>query len=81
MTPELEKYYETYFNLFTTDGWKQFVQDVTESADVFNVRHVEDEGKLRFVQGQLAVMDKLINWEVSVKTTYDQVKQEEENEE
>jgi len=47
---------------------------------VFNVRHVEDEGKLRFVQGQLAVMDKLLNWEVSVEAAYEQAKEEQDEE-
>lgn len=80
MTPELQKYYETYFDLFLTDGWKQFVEDVQESASAFNIRGIQDEGTLKFVQGQIAVMDKLINWELGVRNAYDSVN-EEENEE
>ena len=78
MAPELEKYYETYFDLFTTDGWKQFIEDVTANADAFNVRNVPDEKALKFVQGQLLIMDKLLNWEASVEMAYNQVKEESE---
>jgi hypothetical protein len=78
MTPELEKYYETYFDLFTTDGWKQFIEDVQENAKAFDVRNVPDEKALKFVQGQLLIMDKLLNWEASVEVAYNQVKEESE---
>ena len=78
MTPELEKYYETYFDLFTTDGWKQFIEDVSENAKSFDVRNVPDEKALKFVQGQLLIMDKLLNWEASVEMAYNQVKEESE---
>lgn len=80
MTPELEKYYDRYFDLFTTDGWKQFLEDISNSAQTFDVRTVADEGALRFVQGQLMVMDKILNWEASVEVAYNQ-NTEEENEE
>ena len=78
MTPELEKYYETYFDLFTTDGWKQFVEDMANSAQTFNIRHVQDEGALRFVQGQLNVLDTILNWSASVEVAYNQIKEEDE---
>ncbi len=78
MTPELQKYYESYFDLFNTDGWKQFVEDFKESANNFNVRFVEDEASLKFVQGQLAVMDTIINWEVGVRNAYDSIEESEE---
>lgn len=77
MTPELEKYYETYFDLFITDGWKQFVEDVTESANSFDVRNVPDESTLKFIQGQLAIMDKVMNWELSIRNAYDSITEEE----
>jgi hypothetical protein len=78
MTPELEKYYETYFDLFTTDGWKQFIEDVNENAKTFDVRNVPDEQALNFVKGQLLIIDKLLNWEASVEVAYNQVKEEDE---
>ena len=78
MTPELQKYYETYFDLFTTDGWKQFVEDIKDSSKNFDLRHVPDESSLKFCQGQLLVLDMILNWEASVENTYTQLKEEEE---
>jgi len=76
MTPEIRKYYEAYFDLFTSEGWKNFMEDVSESADSFNVRHVADESTLKFVQGQLTVMDKILNWQASVEAMYEQAEAE-----
>jgi hypothetical protein len=81
MTPELQKYYETYFDLFTTDGWKQFIEDVTESAESFNVRNVPDESALKFVQGQLLILDQMMNWEISIRNAFDSIEEEEKEEE
>lgn len=81
MTPELEKYYETYFDLFTTDGWKQFVEDISSSANHFNIRTVKDESELKFMQGQLLILDHIVNWEVSVRNNYDSINNEEAEEE
>ena len=81
MTPELEKYYETYFDLFTTNGWKQFIEDISNSSQHFNIRTVKDEGDLKFMQGQLLILDQLVNWEVSVKNGYDSIVNEEAEEE
>ena len=81
MTPELQKYYESYFDLFLTDGWKQFMEDVKESAESFNVRNVPDEATLKFVQGQLLILDQMINWEAGIRNVYDSVQEEEKEEE
>ena len=80
MTPELQKYYETYFDLFLTDGWKQFIEDVKESTASFDVRNVQDEAALKFVQGQLLILDRLVNWEVGVEAAYSQLQEEKEEE-
>lgn len=76
MTPELQKYYETYFDLFATEGWKQFIEDVKESAGTFDVRNVQDEAALKFVQGQLTIMDKISNWDNMVNTAFEQLQDE-----
>lgn len=81
MTPELQKYYETYFDLFVSDGWKQFIEDVEQSAESFDIRNVKDESALKFIQGQLLILDKLVNWENGITTSYETIVNEESNEE
>lgn len=79
MAPEIEKYYETYFDLFITDGWKQFVKDVEDNLSQFDIRTVENSEDLRFKQGQLKVIDHVINWETLVRNAFDELQQETED--
>ena len=76
MTPEVEKYYETYFDLFTTEGWKQFVQDVSNNLEQYDVRTVEDVDDLRFKQGQLKVIDHVMNWETLIRNAYEELEED-----
>lgn len=73
MTPDVEKYYETYFDLFTTDGWKQFLTDVADNIKQYDIRGVENEADLRFKQGQLKVIDHVLNWETLIRNAYEEV--------
>jgi hypothetical protein len=73
MTPEVEKYYETYFDLFSTDGWKQFIQDVSDNLQQYDVRSVENVDDLRFKQGQLKVIDHVMNWEALIRNAYEEI--------
>jgi len=73
MTPEVEKYYEIYFDLFTTDGWKQFIKDVSNNLEQYDVRTIEDVDDLRFKQGQLKVIDHVMNWETLIRNAYEEI--------
>jgi len=73
MALEIEKYYETYFDLFSTDGWKQFIQDVSDNLDQYDVRTVENADDLRFKQGQLKVIDHVMNWETLIRNAYEEI--------
>ena len=34
MDQETQQYYDNYFSLFTTDGWKQLVQEFNNNAEI-----------------------------------------------
>jgi hypothetical protein len=76
MTPELEKYYEKYFDLFITDGWKQFVEDISANLEQFDIRSIEKFGDLRYSQGQIKVIDQVLNWETLIRNTYEELSQD-----
>ena len=76
MTPELETYYEQYFDLFVTDGWKQFVSDISANLEQFNIRSIEKFGDLRYSQGQVKVIDQIMNWETLIRNTYEELSQD-----
>jgi len=79
MTPEVEKYYETYFDLFTTEAWKQFITDIQGNLAQYNIRSVEDEKDLKYKQGQLYIIDHVINWETLIRNAYDELQKETED--
>jgi len=71
LTKEDEKYYEAYFDLFLQPGWKQLVTDLTESLDSYRIEDIADADALKRVQGERAILSRLVNFEVSIKETYD----------
>ena len=37
LDPELENYYNTYFDLFQTEGWQAFQEDVKEASETIQL--------------------------------------------
>jgi len=81
MTPELEKYYNTYFDLFRSEGWKQLIEELTQNAVVINsVEATKDVDDMYFRKGQLNVLAHVINFETAVNNAFeDQSKEQEED--
>jgi uncharacterized phage-like protein YoqJ len=77
MTFEDEKYYENFFTLFASDGWKQFVTLAKESREAFTIENIKDGESLRFIQGQLLVTNNVLSFADVMKDTYDTIKAEE----
>jgi len=64
MTPELQKYYETYEDLFTHPGWHQFVSDMQEVLKVLDrATGLKNESDLMITQGQIMTLNKVVNYE------------------
>ena len=80
MSPEVQKYYETYFDLFSTDGWKQFIKDMEdihkqaiESAYLLNSSDDFFERK-----GNIHTYNYILNLEGIVDTNHQSILKEEE---
>ena len=72
MNREDEKYYNDYFDLFRSDGWKQLTEELTSNAaTINNVTVVKDTQDLYFRQGQLEVLLYLLQFEDSINNSYD----------
>ena len=67
MSPEEQKYYEHYFDLFLTEGWKQFVQEAQELLDSFVIEEIKDEKDLSFVKGQRNSLLNIVRFETGIK--------------
>lgn len=71
MSPEEQKYYETYFDLFMSDGWKQFIEEINEILDGHSIERIKDEKHLAFVKGERDALFRVRRFETGIRTAYD----------
>ena len=80
MEPELEKYFNVYFDLFNTEGWKQLTGEFGSNGNVINsVEATKDVDDMYFRKGQLNVIAHLVNFESSVEQAYLEAKESNED--
>jgi hypothetical protein len=80
MEPELEKYFNVYFDLFNTEGWKQLTEEFRNNGNVINsVESTKDVNDMYFRKGQLNVIAHLVNLEGSVEQAYTEAKESNED--
>ena len=73
MDQETQQYYDNYFTLFSTDGWKQLIEELKQNALVINsVEATKDANDLYVRKGQLNVLAYLLNLEAATNTNYDE---------
>jgi hypothetical protein len=57
MTPELQKYYEDRFDLFSRRGWFDLMEDVDLMLEAMNnVSTIADEKSLQFRKGEISIL-------------------------
>lgn len=57
MTPELQKYYESRFDLMSKEGWKDLMEDIdTMIESLNNISTIPDEKSLQFKKGELSIL-------------------------
>ena len=71
MTKEVEEYYDAYFDMFHTNGWKQFIDEINDIINGFRIEDIKDEKHLSLVQGQLQMLTRTANFEDGLRNTYD----------
>ena len=81
MDQETHQYYDNYFSLFLTDGWKQLMQDFGNNAlSINSIEAAKDADDMFFRKGQLNVLAHLLNMETIVRTNYDEATKPSEEE-
>mgnify|MGYP000025654677 CR=1 FL=1 len=71
MDKDIEQQYEHFFNTFVTEGWKQFVEDLTDIYDGYRIEDIKDDIHLASVQGERRILNMILNFEDSIRTSYD----------
>jgi|TARA_R110000822_G_scaffold43512_2_gene117364 hypothetical protein len=81
MDKELQDYYNDFFELFRTKGWKQLIEELDNNIEqASNLETVKDEQDLFFRKGQLSVFNSFKNLELVITTAQEQAELEEESE-
>jgi hypothetical protein len=72
MDKELQDYYENLLDLFTTKGWKQFVEDISDNMELLqDITTISDEKQFWQRRGQLQAVTQILQYESSIKNSYD----------
>lgn len=77
MDKATEVYYDNYFLLFNTDGWKQLCKELTDQAQIINsVEYTRDGDDLLTRKGQLSVIASILNLSDTITRAYEDAKEE-----
>lgn len=71
MSPELQKYYEERFSMMATQGWIDLMEDVANMIRSTNSLRGITPDKLLFRQGELNIMDWLMNLKAVSERAYE----------
>jgi len=74
LSPDEEKYYDNYFELFMTSGWKQFVDEAQQLVDSYIIENIKDELDLSFVKGQRSSLLNIVRFETAIRNAYEMEK-------
>jgi hypothetical protein len=71
LTKEEEEYYNNYFDMFNSKGWKQLVEEFKVNlVNVNSVQSTKDVDDMYFRKGQLNVLNSIVNLDDSIDAAY-----------
>lgn len=77
MEQSLQQYYEESFSMMATQGWMFLMEDLEKlKQQVENIRTVEDAQTLHYRQGQLDILDLMLNRKKTCEEVYEQLQGE-----
>ena len=79
MDKELQTYYEESFSMMASQGWQLLMEDLEKlKQQVENIRTVEDAQTLHYRQGQLDILDLMLNRKKTCEEVYEELQGEPE---
>ncbi len=74
---ELEVYFNNYFEMFRTQGWKQLVKEFSgNTTNINSVEQAKDEKALFFRKGQLNIIATVLNLESQITASFENAENE-----
>lgn len=82
MDKSIQEYYDNYFEMFETDGWKTFKEEA--EAELTSAKDSSDlvcttNDVWQYQRGQMAKLRALVNFENFIRQSYDIVLEDEED--
>ena len=79
MNKDLEVYFDYYFEMFRSEGWKQLLKDFQQNiTNINSVEQTTDSDNLHFRKGQLAILATIVNLENQMDNAHKNALEEEE---
>lgn len=75
-----DKYYETYFDLFISAGWKQYVSEAKENYDAIDLTLCKSWDDYMRLRTEKIMLSRIVNFEDYIKTAYEVLKEREMSE-
>jgi|TARA_R110002072_G_scaffold177720_1_gene333721 hypothetical protein len=77
---DLEKYYSTYRELFTNEGFKLLIEDLTNnSIGINSIEATKDANDMYFRKGQMSIIASIINLEQQIVSAEESLEEVEED--
>jgi hypothetical protein len=70
MTIDEEKYYENYFDLFNSIGWKQLQAELQDIYETYSVDHIDSLESLYSARGERSILSRILNFENGIEAAY-----------
>jgi hypothetical protein len=77
LAPNLQKYYEEAFNMMSTQGWADLLEDLNKLKDSLNnLSLVTDTQDLFFRKGQIDILDLILKRKDTCEQVYEELQNE-----
>lgn len=71
MDKDTQQYFDKYFDLFASQGWKQFIEDMEGNRDLMSdLMTVKDANDLFYRKGQVDVLNRIVNFQDSIENAH-----------
>lgn len=75
MDIDTQRYYDSLFEMYATDGWKNLMQDLKEHAEQYkSIKNAFNENSLFLQKGRLDEVEFLLNHEETMRAAYEEIK-------
>lgn len=70
MTIDEEKYYDNYFDLFNTEGWKQLTQELENIYASFSIDTLSTLEELYKAKGEKEIISRMLHFQNGIEAAY-----------